>query len=289
MASAGSGGSGGSRKLLLPVLIVLGVVGAIVAVVVSSSGGGGSKKNSSASTTPAKPAGVPFKTAANPVPGNHVKGDGSAEIVLQGDNATVSVDTKGLLNGSPHAMHIHAGGKGVCPPASAARLHNGRLSISTSNGIQFYGPPQVALTTSGDTSRKSIVDFSRFPTVGDIAYKRTITLPPGIAGAIRANNAVLIVHGIDYNGNGIYDNVLDRSELKRSLPGESTAPALCGTFKATKTASIGNTTTYAMVLTPMSAKDAAAACCGGGLPDEPVRVRLPPAAGRLGGPPRSLA
>ena len=61
-------------------------------------------------------------------------------------------------------MHIHAGGKGICPPASAARLHNGHLSISTSNGIRFYGPPEVALTTSGDTSRKSIVDFSRFPT-----------------------------------------------------------------------------------------------------------------------------
>ena len=41
---------------------------------------------------------------------------------------------------------------------------------------------------------------------------------------------MIIVHGVDYNDNGIYDNVLDRSDLKRSLPGESTAPALCGTL-----------------------------------------------------------
>ena len=46
-----------------------------------------------------------------------------------------------------------------------------------------------------------------------------------MADAIAAGNAALIVHGIDYNHNGIYDNVLDRSELNNSLPGEATAPA----------------------------------------------------------------
>jgi len=53
---------------------------------------------------------------------------------LNGDVATVSVATASLLNGAPHAMHIHAGGLGVCPPASAATLHNGHLSISTTDG-----------------------------------------------------------------------------------------------------------------------------------------------------------
>jgi hypothetical protein len=50
-----------------------------------------------------------------------------------------------------------------------------------------------------------------------------------VASYIRHKNAVVIVHGIDYNRNGIYDfSALDRSELKRSLPAETTAPALCG-------------------------------------------------------------
>src|SRR5262249_39607941 len=179
--------------------------------------------------------------------------DGRGTVTLNGDVANVKLDTNGLLNGSPHAMHIHAGGKGSCPSASAASKHNGHLAISTTDGIKFYGPPQVALTSRGDTSPKSIIDFSRYPHVGTIRYTRTITIPPGIAAAIRAGNAAVIVHGIDYNGNGIYDNVLDRSELNNSLPGEATAPALCGSLRPTTTAAVAGSgatasTTYAFVL-----------------------------------------
>ena len=186
------------------------------------------------------------------MPTNQSLGSGSGTVRLNGDVATVTLDANGLLNGSPHAMHIHAGGKGVCPPASAARLHNGHLSISTTDGIKFYGPPQVSLTSTGDTSPKSIIDFSRYPHVGTIRYQRTITIPTGVADAIRAGNAAMIVHGIDYNHNGIYDNVLDRSELNNSLPGEATAPAICGSLVASQTASTGgsagSTRTYAFVL-----------------------------------------
>jgi hypothetical protein len=39
---------------------------------------------------------------------------------------------------------------------------------------------------------------------------------------------VVVIHGADYNHNGVYDNGLDRSDLERSLPGELTTPALCG-------------------------------------------------------------
>ena len=111
----------------------------------------------------------------------------------------------------------------------------------------------MSLTSRGDTSPKSIVDFSRYPTVGDIRYTRQFTIPPGVAGAIRAGNAVIIVHGIDYNHNGIYDNVLDRSDLNSSLPGEATAPALCGPLVASETAAAPGrgqpvTTTYTVAL-----------------------------------------
>jgi len=61
----------------------------------------------------------------------------------------------------------------------------------------------------------------------------------------------VIVHGIDYNHNGIYDNVLDRSELNNALTGESTAPALCGVLRPTKTrvaSAQGSSVTYAFVL-----------------------------------------
>ena len=76
------------------------------------------------------------------------------------------------------------------------------------------------------------------PTTGDINYTRTVTIPQGVADAIRNGNAAIIVHGIDYNHNGVYDNVLDRSELSNSLTGESTAPALCGRLVPSQTASV---------------------------------------------------
>ena len=233
-ASAGhdggdAGGAGGAlRRYRWPALAALVLIIVAVVVVIAVGSGGSSK-----------PQGQPFGAAAQAVPTNHVTGSGTANVRLNGDVASVTIDTNGLLNGSPHAMHIHAGGKGVCPPASAARLHDGHLAISTTDGIKFYGPPQVSLTSSGDTSPKSIVDFTRYPTVGAIKYTREITVPPGIAAAIRAGNAVIVVHGIDYNDNGLYDDVLDRSELNHSLPGEATAPALCGPLAPTQTADAG--------------------------------------------------
>lgn len=225
----------------MPGLVALVVIaGAIAAVIALSSGG---------SSTPA---GQPFRADTLPVPTNRVTGDGSASVVLNGTTADVSVNTNGLLNGSPHAIHIHAGGQGICPQASAARPHNGHLSISTGDGLKAYGPPQVSLTTSGDTSANSRIDFSRYPTTGAIRYQRTIAVPAGVAGAIAAGNAVVVVHGIDYNNNGIYDDVLGTSDLSKHLPGEATAPALCGPLVKTQTsASAGSGgTTYAVVLRP---------------------------------------
>ena len=184
--------------------------------------------------------GLQLSAHAAPVPTNHVTGSGGATVSLNGQQATVTLHTNGLLGGSPHAMHIHAGGQGVCPPASAARPHNGHLAISTTNGIQFYGPPQVSLTSHGDTTPKSIVDFSRYPSIGDISYQRTVPVARGVADAIRAGNAVIVVHGIDYNGNHLYDDVLDKSELKSTLPGEATAPALCGPLRTTASAAAGS-------------------------------------------------
>jgi hypothetical protein len=243
--TSGAGGSSlpaepPKKRPLLPILAGLAlIVAAVVVVIVVSSGGGGSSA----------PKGQPFSASAQPVPTNRVTGNGTATVHLNGDVVSASVDTNGLLNGQPHALHIHAGGKGICPPASAARLHNGHRSISTTNGISYYGPPQVSLTTKGDTTVNSIVDFARYPDVGDVRYTRgAITVKPGIAQAIRAGNAVIVVHGIDYDHNGLYDNVLDRSDLDNRLPGEATAPALCGTLKSATSASVGGSTTYTVVL-----------------------------------------
>ena len=113
-----------------------------------------------------------------------------------------------------------------------AGLHNGHLTISTTDGINYYGPPVVALTTTGDISPASILAFPRYLTGGALHYERTITVPPYVAADIRRNNAVIVVHGIDYDGTGIYSGVLERSELNKAVPATATAPALCGVLVA---------------------------------------------------------
>jgi Protein kinase domain len=225
-ASDGSGEGGDGRRgsatprnkraLLAGSLAVLAVA-VVVVVILLASGSGGAN-------------GAPSQAALAEVPTNHVTGSGEATVHLDGNRAAITVTTNGLDNGAElvHLMHIHAGGKGECPPASAARLHNNHLAISTTDGINYYGPPVQALTTHGDTSVASILAFPRFLSGGNLHYTRTIVLPGSVAAAIRADDAVIVVHGTDYDGTGIYSGVLDASELSKSVPATATAPALCG-------------------------------------------------------------
>jgi serine/threonine-protein kinase len=227
-AQAGPPREGWLRRHRTPVaaLLVLIAVAVPVAVILL---GGSSDKTSKGGTGAAQPTGQPVAGDLAPVPTNRVTGTGDVTMRLNGNVATINVTTSGLLDGSPHPLHIHAGSKrGVCPPSSAARPHNGHLTISTLDGVPFYGSPVTSLTTTGGTSAKSILALNRFPRTGSIRYTRRIDLTPVVASYVRANNAVIVVHGTDYNHNGIYDNNLDRSDLNRSLPGELTTPALCG-------------------------------------------------------------
>jgi serine/threonine protein kinase len=228
-----SDGGGWLRRHALPVGGLLLLAAVAVAAVALLSGG--------SSSTPSKPAVVGQRIAGKlgPVPTNRVSGNGNAVTRLNGRSLHVSITTAGLLDGAPHALHIHAGRKGVCPPASAAQPHNGHLSIATHAGVPYYGPAVAALTTRGDTSLNSLVAFNRYPNSSNVRYDRTITITPIIASYLRKNNAVVVVHGIDYNHNGVYDGVLERSDLDRSLTGESTAPALCGPLVAEKQAATG--------------------------------------------------
>jgi hypothetical protein len=196
------------------------------------------------------------------VPTNRVNGNGTGTMRLDGRSLAVSIDTKGLLNGAPHALHIHAGQKGTCPTAAASALHNGHRSIATHAGVPFYGGAVAALTVRGDTSiPRSLVAFGRYPSTSNVNYRRTIRITPIVASYIKKNNAVLVVHGIDYNHNGIYDGVLERSDLDRSLTGESTAPAMCGPLVAgkvvkpatDKTKSARVETVYSVALAPQAA------------------------------------
>jgi serine/threonine protein kinase len=223
----------GGRSIAVIALVALGALAVAAVLLVTS---GGKDENPTAASagnkpTAAEPAGDKLKGVLGPVPMNHVSGAGDIAMRLDGTTLTVTVAAHGLVDGK-HAMHIHAGARGVCPPASAAKRHNGHLAISTIDGAPFYGPPVTALTTRGDTSPKSILSFNRFLSGSAVRYTRKLELTDVVAANIRKNDAVIIVHGIDYDHDGAYGNVLDRSDLDRSLPGEITAPALCGQIVA---------------------------------------------------------
>jgi hypothetical protein len=155
---------------------------------------------------------------------------GSAEAIVSGRRVVVDIDAHKLLAGLPHAQHIHFGAQArhECPQAFDDM--NGDHQLTTTDGAAAYGPIKISLTTTGNTGAKSGLAVDRFPTAprGDIHYNRSTRTSKGVARAIRRGEAVYVVHGVDYNGNGTYDfKGNGKSELDPSLPGEATDPAAC--------------------------------------------------------------
>ena len=162
----------------------------------------------------------------------------------------IEVHAKGLTPDVPHAQHIHNGEQALNECPTLALDSNGDGRLNTVEGVPAYGPVVVSLTTTGDTTPASFLDVTRFPVAdgGVIDYSRDkikITSVAGtgyaggdgtakqIADSIRDGEGVVVIHGLDYDGNGTY-NFSDpegASELDPSLPAEATDPAACGVLK----------------------------------------------------------
>jgi hypothetical protein len=218
-AASRRGGLRSRRAGAIALLVLLACAVPVAIILLSNSSDG----TSSESTTP----GQLVDAELAQVPFNHVDGVGKAVVRLNGSVASVALTTEGLVN-LPHPMHIHAGAQGTCPGGSAARFHNGRKAISATDGGPYYGKPVISLTRTGDTSAKAFLRFKQFPSTGNIRYHRPIDVGPAVAATIRAKNAVIVVHGVDYDDNGTYNAILGNSEFKGGGFGEQTAPALCG-------------------------------------------------------------
>lgn len=161
----------------------------------------------------------------------------------------IEVHAEGLTPDAPHAQHIHYGQQALneCPTLALDTNRDGR--INTVEGVPAYGPVVVSLNTTGDTTPASFLDVTRFPVSQDgrIDYSRddiAFTDVPGtgysggggtakqIADSIREGEGVLVIHGVDYNGNGVYDfEGAGASELDPNLPAEATDPAVCGVLR----------------------------------------------------------
>jgi len=165
-------------------------------------------------------------------PLNNSGAAGHARVVAGQMRLHVAVDARGVVRGVPHAMHIHFGkdARHECPNVAMDDT-NGDFRIETLEGAPAYGPVRASLTKTGDTSPDSVLAVDRFPTAprGMIHYDRTIRVGTHLAHAVRNGRAVVVIHGVDYNGNGTYDfNSAGASDLNPDLPAEATDPAVCG-------------------------------------------------------------
>jgi hypothetical protein len=158
---------------------------------------------------------------------NDSGGSGTAWAKVDGTTIWMTLEVQGLLDGSPHAQHIHIGGTNSCPdPAMEGTGTDG--AITTSDGVPSYGPVAVSLTTEGGmTHPDHALDVANFPSTGSYTYERTFEVSEDVAAQIADGQGVVVVHGVDHDGSGAYDGD-QMSDLDPSLPAEATDPALCG-------------------------------------------------------------
>lgn len=154
----------------------------------------------------------------------------------------IEVHASGLTPNAPHAQHIHYGAQALHECPTLAQDLNGDGRLNTTEGAPAYGPVVVSLNTTGDTTPASFLDITRFPVSdnGSYDYSRDgirITKVAGagkakeIAEGIRAGEGVVVIHGVDYNGDGTYDFSSGASDLDPNLPAEATDPAACGVLR----------------------------------------------------------
>lgn len=159
---------------------------------------------------------------------------GRATVKVDGRNLHIELDAHRLAAKLPHAQHIHFGKRALNECPNVKQDANGDFRLTTAEGVPAYGPVRVSLTKRGDTSADSTLAVDRYPTApdGHVHYDRQTRTKKFIANGIRRGDAVVVIHGVDYNHNGRYDFAsAGRSELDSSLPAEATDPATCGVLQ----------------------------------------------------------
>ncbi len=163
-----------------------------------------------------------------PIPLNDSEGSGTAMVTVDGKEIRFTLAANDLAEG-PHAAHIHFGedARHECPNAREDKNNDERLS--TTEGAPAYGPVVVSLTKSGDTSPKSTLRIAGFEEGSSIEYSRgNVNVSSEVARAITKGEAVVVVHGVEYDD----DRADAKSDLDESLPASATDPAVCGRLVA---------------------------------------------------------
>jgi hypothetical protein len=141
---------------------------------------------------------------------------------LPNGNVKVQVEASGLAPGLPHLMHLHDNIEGTsdCPAPTADDV------VTVLDGLPAYGAIQLGLEAQVADDDGTISYSAQFPADAAIAGGGTLA---DIAGT-----AQVVVHGIDFDGNGEYAINADdpfasmESSIVAGAPLELTAPVLCG-------------------------------------------------------------
>ena len=171
---------------------------------------------------------------ADLAPLNNSGASGTANLALEGDQLTTDIASEGLAPGLPHAQHIHGLEQAMSECPTILNDQNGDNLVNTTEGEPSYGPILTSFTTEGDTSPESGLAVDRFPVAdenGNLTYGRTFGVPANVAE--RLGDFAVVQHGVDLNGNGVYDfEAAGASDLDPNLPQEATLPANCGTIES---------------------------------------------------------
>jgi hypothetical protein len=175
---------------------------------------------------------------ANITQANDSGASATADLSLDGNDLTVTIDGQDFFDGFPHAIHFHGepGGDNVCGPLNPSDAGfaeadvDGDGFISVVEGVPAYGGVTVSLTTEGDTSPDSALAVDRFPTSATIDYQRTFEVSDEVAENLSTLHVV--IHAADLDGSGEIGTLDIPSSLDPDLPIEATIPAACGQITA---------------------------------------------------------
>jgi hypothetical protein len=183
------------------------------------------------SLAPAAFAQETFQAELDPL--NNSGASGTADLALDGDQLTTNIASEGLAPNLPHAQHIHGLEQAMSECPTILNDQNGDNLVNTTEGEPSYGPILTSFTTEGDTSPESGLAVDRFPVTnedGTLTYGRTFGVPTNVAE--RLGKFAVVQHGVDLNGNGVYDEeAAGPSDLDPTLPQEATLPANCGVIE----------------------------------------------------------
>lgn len=141
---------------------------------------------------------------------NNSGAEGVANVNVNGNLLTVTINASGMVANQPHPQHIHGlddGSNGVCPPATADTDNDGIISVP--EGAPFYGAILLPLENFPMADANGNVTFTQTFTLGENGTPTAETFG-------NLENRVIVLHGLENGGSYVPTIPVACGELTRS-------------------------------------------------------------------------